>query len=251
MNINFEEKYKNYTNYELLQITQNPTDYQDGAVLAAATILKERNYLAEAVLEEQEHYLISFEKNHTGIEERIENLKSSFSKFFKDLAAPLTSGKPVKYINAILLIAIWFSLSQGYAYFKIIRFIIAYSSFVYDYPIVFFAIINLTVLIGGIYLFSKGEKMGWICLSIVILVTAFNFLLNLYYMHKSDRLVESMPLTVKYIMKRFLFVTLMISALTLLFKKEITGYYEISKKIILNTVTVALVIFLVIFLYWN
>jgi membrane-associated HD superfamily phosphohydrolase len=248
MNINFQEKYKNYTNQELLQITQNPADYQEGALLAANTILSERNYTGEEHVEEQEHYLTSFEKNHTGIEDRIENLKSRASKFFKDLAAPLNPEKPVKYINSILLITTWFLLSQGYQTLKNIMFVANLNSIEF-YPFILFDIVIFIILATGVYYFSKHEKKGWICLYFFSLFLGVTFLLELYQSYKQENFIIKSPTVPEFLYKKIYFIMAISGSFFLLFHRTILSYYAISKKIILNTTNVSLLLFFGFLLY--
>jgi hypothetical protein len=244
MNINFQEKYKNYTNHELLQITQNPQDYQEGAVLAANTILQERNYSAEEPLEDQEHYLTDFEKNHTGVDDRMENLKYKVSKFFKDIAAPLNPDQPLKYINLIALIAIWISILKVYIALINLLKINDYNLSI-NYFFLIYLIINIAILIAGIYYFLKHDRIGWIFLCLVFSIAAIDFLFDIGYSYVK---MHNFSIA-SYIMNKKLFILSTVSVVVLLFKNDVIYYYDISKKIILNTITVSLVIFLTMLLY--
>lgn len=81
MESQFIEKYKSYSNFELLKITQKPDDYQEKAVDAANEILKDRA-ISEDDLREIEDYYLDIEIKKEEKLSKVENLKEkNFDEF--------------------------------------------------------------------------------------------------------------------------------------------------------------------------
>lgn len=87
MNFNFYDKYKDYSNIELLKIIRNPTDYQAAAVEVATNLLTERQVLQEDV-ERTDKYFQELEDKAKAKADRANSYKDKAVDFLNQLSNP-------------------------------------------------------------------------------------------------------------------------------------------------------------------
>src|SRR5687768_3427403 len=103
MVFNFSDKYKDYSNIELLKIIRRPDDYQPAAIEAAGLILKHRQITEEEKNFVEEFYKAISEKKAVS-KARIDFYKDKSLDFLEPVLHP---GKPVsavKWLNILLLV---------------------------------------------------------------------------------------------------------------------------------------------------
>ena len=103
MNFDFHDKYKDYSNIDLLKIVRRPTEYQVAAVDAATQILSTR----EVTQSDFEMVEIFFNETNTETKrktEKINSYKEKTADFFESVLNPTTEIKPEKWLNILLLV---------------------------------------------------------------------------------------------------------------------------------------------------
>lgn len=174
MDFNFKEKFKNYSNIELLKIIKQADKFQPEAVEIATTILQERTILEEDV-QESDAYFESIEhkaKQKTAI---INGYKDKANDLFEPIIRPSEDLKPEKWLHIFLIFlciqyawTIYNSISDLISFYNCpdctldVLLIISYASFFYV-PVI-------------LYLLFKRRTWGWILIfteSIFIFVLWF------------------------------------------------------------------------------
>lgn len=162
MESEFTEKYKSYSNFELLKITHKPDNYQENAVWAANEILKDR-IISQADLSAVEDF---YSKKYTKKINKTEEIEDIDEKIF-DFLYPTEIQSKSKEISK------WF-----YVFLSIILIEYCYQSY-YSLQYFFefikhdflkFDIFSIEILFRFLYfpflfyLIYKKSKLGWILL---------------------------------------------------------------------------------------
>ncbi len=179
MESQFIEKYKSYSNFELLKITQKPDNYQENAVLAANEILKDR-VISEEDLSEVEHYYLDKEINIEHKNEYISNLKENIFDFLQPLISPEESLKPVKWLNILLLIIIVQYLYSIFLTIRYLRHIFFAETLIWDFYLTS-SIFNLIFVPFVFYFIYKKTKLGWALLftqKLFVLILSISLLIK-------------------------------------------------------------------------
>jgi len=180
----FQKRFKNLDNYKLLKIIAEAENYQPIAVEAAEQELSKRN------LSEDEVQLIKdkITRNKVKIEERNERFKEIEGKAraigaeLLEIAGPIQK-EPQTIDRKVNLIVIGFGLlaiSQIIKELGMIQYMFTDSLSAWDFIMVLY-FLPLILLVIGVFLFWKRNKIGWVLMSaylvyIIVNVTTIIFL---------------------------------------------------------------------------
>ena len=183
MNFDFHDKYKDYSNIDLLKIVRRPTEYQVAAVDAATQILSTR----EVTQSDFEMVEIFFNETNTETKrktEKINSYKEKTADFFESVLNPTTEIKPEKWLNILLLVIglqyLWTLYVNIVDLVKLIKYVIDCKSYGFENtmetvsywtcfsnqfnPLIFFQILTLIYVPIIFYLLFKRKRLGWILL---------------------------------------------------------------------------------------
>lgn len=183
MNFDFHNKYKVYSNVDLLKIVRRPNEYQSVAVDAATQILNTRE-ITQSDLEQVERYFQEIDTKTKRKTDKINFYKEKTTDFFQPLLNPTTDVKPQKWLNILLLVIglqyLWSLFTNIIDFVKFIKYVIDCKSYGFDSatetasywacfssqfnPLIFFQILALIYVPIIFYLLFKRSRWGWILL---------------------------------------------------------------------------------------
>ena len=183
MNFDFHDKYKDYSNIDLLKIVRRPTEYQVSAVGVAAQILSTRE-VTQSDLEQVDNYFDEINTETKRKTDKITSYKEKTADFFEPVLNPTTEVKPEKWLNILLLIIglqyLWTLYVNISDFVKFIMHVIDCKSYVFDSnnetvsywtcfsnqfnPLIFFQILTLIYIPIIFYFLFKRKRWGWILL---------------------------------------------------------------------------------------
>lgn len=183
MNFDFHDKYKDYSNIDLLKIVRRPSEYQVAAVDAATQILSARE-VTQSDLEQVDNY---FDEIHTETKrktDKINSYKEKTADFFEPVLKPTGEVKPEKWLNILLLIIglqyLWTLYLNISDLVRFAKYVIECKSYGFDNntetvsywtcftsqfdPLIFFQLLTLIYVPIIFYLLFKRKRWGWILL---------------------------------------------------------------------------------------
>lgn len=171
---NFTEKFKTYSNAELLKIIENAVDYQPLAVETAKTIVSSRQLTnediedAKAELESQRQAKEVHAQKVKNVENKVKNIAESILETIN----PIQTETPTtdKIIKIISIVFGGLFLLQLYKEFSMLSYMFSVRAD-WDFSMVLYYI-PLLFLPTAAYLFYKRTKIGWILLSIYLTYSA-------------------------------------------------------------------------------
>lgn len=183
MNFDFRDKYKDYSNIDLLKIVRRPTEYQVAAVDAATQILSARDVTQSEIEQVENHFN---ELNTEAIRKvaKINSYKEKTADFLEPVINPTSEVKPEKWLNILLLVIglqyLWILCINIIGLVKFIKYVIECKSYGFDRstetvsywicfssrvdPFIFFQILTLIYVPIIFYLLFKRKRWGWILL---------------------------------------------------------------------------------------
>lgn len=171
----FNEKFKTYSNTELLRIIDNPDGYQPNAVETAKTIFSDRQLTEEEIkiakdelkIERQEK--LNKEQKKRAVEDKFKNI----GKSILDNVNPIQNETPTteKTIKIISLLFGGLFLFQLYKEFGMISFMFTDSSAGWDFSMVLY-FLPLVIVPTATILFYKRNKFGWLLLTMFLTYSA-------------------------------------------------------------------------------
>lgn len=239
--IDFTEKFKAYSNSDLLKITENPSAYQPLAVETAQSILSTRQ-VSEQDLETARNELTALRQEKDAqkqkrreIENKVKNIGISIVSSINPIQTkPSTSDRIIKTVCVIF--GIYF-LVQLYNKIGMIYFMFSDTLTVWDLSIVlsflFFFILPISLI-----LFFKRKKIGWILFSSFLTFSTIDILAPVVLILKNQL---SPPLfnnifppysPMAYFLPLFFFV----GTFWVICKASIRKIYTIDKKTIFKTI---------------
>lgn len=183
MNFDFHDKYKDYSNIELLKIIKRPNEYQVSAVDAATQILSARE-VTQSDLEQVDNYFDEIDTETKRKTDKINSYKEKTVGFFEPVLKPTSEVKLKKWLNFLLLViglqylwTLYINISDLVRFVKFVNDCKAYGfdnstetesywtcfSSRFD-PLVFFQIVTLIYVPIIFYLLFKRKRWGWILL---------------------------------------------------------------------------------------
>jgi len=238
----FTERYKNLSNYELLEILTNSQTFQSLAVETAKKEIESRN-LSEAEINKAklEIECKQQEKQKTAKKrkQKEDNIKETAFTFF-DTIAPIQNGiqTPEKIIRLTTLIFGGISIYRIFKEFGMLHYLLTDSTGKWDLSMIeyFFPLIILPL---ATVLFWKRKKIGWILLSIFLTYSAVNaiglFLMNLGRQTSEITVFDSIIPTASPITH---LITLLFfgATLWLICKANVRDIFQITKKTMLQII---------------
>ena len=257
--MNFEEKYKKYTNKRLIEVIIKADDYQPQAVEVAKKILsdrdisiEEKNKLFKAVETEKDSEE-KLEKKQLDVEKkRIQTLKNILNKINPfDKSEPI----PFKLVNIILLVFGYVFLEQFYYSFT---FLIILLESPISFDITFFiTLFEVFYLPLTIYLYFKRKKIGWMMLVTWIFTFTMSFtiliIINLSIPEVSEmedsffELFDFLVYRPNY-SRLFLFLSFYLAALIVLLQKGVRQIFSVSKLNMLLAIVFGVIVSVSIYL---
>lgn len=183
MNFDFHDKYKDYSNIDLLKILRRRTEYQVAAVDTATQILSSRE-VTQSDLEQVDKYFYEINTVSKRKIDKINSYKDKTADFFEPVLNPTTEVKPEKWLNILLLVIglqyLWTLYINISDFVKFIKYVIICKSYGFESntttvsywtcfsnqfnPLIFFQILTLIYVPIIFYLLFKKKRWGWILL---------------------------------------------------------------------------------------
>jgi hypothetical protein len=237
----FAERYKTFTNAQLIRIIDNQIEYQQLAIEAA------ENELAQRQLTDEELDILKTQNETQERENQIQkDKKEAFENKVKDITVSITDTlNPIRtaslstnqVINRISIAFGLLFLFQAFTQIGLIVFIFTNSQSKWDFGVVAY-LLPILVLPVATLLFWRRKKYGWILLFIFliysVLTTIVSFILDFRSQHSGVEVIDNLfPVTspATYLMRIFLFG----ACLWLICKNNIREVYSINKQTILIT----------------
>jgi hypothetical protein len=244
----FNEKFKTYSNTELLRIIDNPDGYQPKAVETAKTIFSDRQLTEEEIkiakdeLEIERQEKLIKEQKKRAVEDKFKNI----GKSILDNLNPIQNETPTteKTIRIISLLFGGLFLFQLYREFGMISFMFTDSSIGWDFSIVLY-FLPLVVVPTATVLFYKRKKIGWLLLTMFLTYSAvsaiglFIFTVNMKpsgFEALDGLFPQTSPTT--HIMT-FLFFA---GTIWVISREKIRTVYKITKQTMILTISITAVI---------
>lgn len=190
--MDFNEKFKTYSNAQLLRIIDNPDGYQPKAVETAKTIFSDRQLSEDDIKTAKDELKTERVETQKEEQEKIENQDKlrTFGKTILDNVNPIQKDSPTaeKTIKIISLLFGGLFLFQLYQELGMISFMFTDSSADWDFSMVLY-FFSLVVIPTATILFYKRTKFGWLLLTIFLTysaVSAFEMFILTLKMGPSD-----------------------------------------------------------------
>jgi len=227
--MNFTERFKTYTNTELLRVIDNPHDYQPDAVKTAREVFAKR-LLSDEEIEIARKELQTEKQQESQKKEKMDRINDRASSVLEEVD-PIQRKTPTadKIINIISIILGILFLYQIY---KDAELIVSLFKDIRDWDLsVLIYFLPLIVLPLAAILFYKRQKLGWILLAIFLTYSAVSscFLL---------------PVSPAIYLIIILFYTGMTWSIC---KENIRDIYSVSKQTMILVITIPAVILGIIF----
>jgi hypothetical protein len=175
--MNFTDRYKNYSNSELLKIIDNPNDFQPLAVETAKNIFSSRQLSSkdieiaksELAMQRQEKEVQNEKKKV--FENKVKNIGSSLIDTFNPVQTTTrTTDKIIKIISIVFGGLFLFML---YREFGVIKFMFTDNEAQWDFSMVLY-FLPLIIVPTAAILFYTRKKLGWTLLAIFLTYSLAN-----------------------------------------------------------------------------
>jgi hypothetical protein len=231
----FHEKYKNYSNTELLKILKKKEDYQLPAIEAAEEILKQRTITLEENIE-VENYFLNMENKKNDSILKLNKYSDSLNDLLQPLINPTEKTETRNWLNILLLIIFiqyLFTLYETIPFF----YHADYTNLDFSFIIFGLSIVYVPVIF---YLLFKRKKWGWILIFADCIITIAFKIQEIFFFYKfngwlSGNIISILfPLIIKTLFALFLW------------RQETADFFNVSVEIKKKTVYVSLVILAVL-----
>lgn len=248
----FSERYKTFSNSDLLRVIENKSDYQPEAAEAALFEFNQRNlseqdltnakYELEAVLQEKE----KSNQKRADVEQRVKNIGTLIFKTINPIqkSAPTTR----KLIILITIVFAMLTLFKWVTQFELFIMMLTDTSTGWDFS-VFEFMLPLVFLPIATILFGFRKKIGWILMAIYLTystISAFGLIIMTWNMEPLGNSaldhIFSQPSMASLILITLFFG----STLWILNRKRIMEQYHINR--ITSIITMGIVALLTILL---
>lgn len=246
--MNFEEKFKSYNNVQLLNIIENPNDYQASAIEAAKKIFAERKLsdkeleIAKTELTHQQHLNIQKKQKQEALANKIHSIKNTVFDHLNPV--PTASRTPERIVKGIsILFGVLFVL-QLVQEFNMSRPMFISRNADWGFKTIFH-FLPLIVLPTTTILFALHKKTGWILMISYSMYSAISSLglfmmaikLQGHTLTVIDNLFPQPPAMV------YLSVFLLFTAVIFVVcRSDIREIFQVRKKSMLVTLGLALAI---------
>jgi hypothetical protein len=223
MNFDFYEKYKEYSNIELLKIIRQHGAYQAEAIDAASQILSSRQ-IESKDRETVDHYFQNIELKEKARQGKINSYKDKARDFLEPILEPSENIKPAKWLSILLL---YIGLQWAWSFYETVKHFInilkcRYCEFDIFFLAEFLTLIYLPIIF---FLLFKRRRWGWILLfadNLFILIsrTGQSYIFFKYQsVHQSDTASFIFPIVLRTIFAFFLW------------RDPITDFFGVTKEI--------------------
>lgn len=244
----FNERFKRYSNTELLRVIDNPDSYQSKAIKVAKELLSDRQLTEEEIKSAKEELEMERQKkSDEKLKKRaVENKFRNVAKSMFDNLNPIQKEKPTseKTIKTISLLFGGLFLFQLYKEFGTIISTLADNPAEWDVSVALF-FLPLIVLSIAIILFYKRKKSGWLLLTLFLTYSAIfeiGFFIVMFNIYSSSSigfnglLPQNLPIVNLFL---FLFFAGTIWAIS---RKNVRDIYGISKQTMILTISIMAII---------
>ncbi len=227
----FLDLYKDYSNSELLKITERPNDYQPMAVEAAKAILQSRNLSGNEMLdalEQIEDTAVKKSKAEVLIDQSVDTYQSSGRKLVQELKAMFSSidreSADYKTVRIILV-------ATGLLFLPKVAEVIGFLPYLYEYwsgPIIETALtglLNVFFIITTLVFLWYRKKVGWIMLALLLLSYGITPIYDIIQNHYEESVSTFLP-------KRYYGLNLIvIKSLSILFLYAVLLYFICKQRV--------------------
>ncbi len=249
----FTERYKSYSNAELIKVIESSSDYQPEAVETAKNEIAQRQLTDKELKEAKTELENQRQEKNNQIEKKreIENKVKKIATSIVDTINPIQQSTPStdKLIRLIMIVFVLISVYQLYDNFEMLKFMFSNSGGEWDFSIIlYFVPLFLVPIAAALFWFRK--KIGWILLVIYMTNSAVNsigLLIQTWNMKSfgipafDSVFPQISPLT--YILT-FLYFAGIIWVIS---KGNIRNVYGINKKIMFITIGITTILTVVLF----
>jgi hypothetical protein len=240
MNFDFQNKYKDYSNIELLKIVKSPGGYQQDAVTAAIQILDGRQVTEEEIQFVKQHFG-QIEHDLLAEQKKIASYKNNAVRVLDPLLKHSERIDPARWVHLLWLV---FILQYGWNFFTTVKYFLHFPRLEYYY--------NATALANGLsllytfflsYLLFKQKKWGWILLFAESLFIILFILSQSYIFFKYQQLHRGSTI-------EFVFPAVVRGAFVMLLLQDaIRERFRIDQKAKVIGVSIAVLLFAALLIY--
>ena len=254
--MNLEEKYKEYTNKQLIEVIIKADDYQPQAVEVAKKILYQRDISNQEkdeliqTIESEKHSEEKLKVKQLEVEKkRIQTLKKTFNKI-----NPFDKTEPIsfKLINIILLVFGYVFLEQFYYSFTFLIFILEQPiSFDITFLTTLFEVFYLPLTI---YFYFKRKKIGWmmlvawICTFTVSYATLITVNLSIPETPEMEEPIFELLVYKPNYSRLFLILAFYLAGLIILLRKGVRQVFLVSKLNMFLAIVLGLMFYISIYI---
>jgi hypothetical protein len=244
----FSERYKTFSNSDLLRVIENQSDYQPEAVEAAKTEINQRNLSdeefteAKSDLEPERQVKQKQNKKKAEVEQKVMSLGTSVF----DTINPIQKTAPTaeRLIRLITIVFGLIAIFKWYNQFGLVKFMLTDNSAGWDLSMIEYFLPLILLPIATI-LFWLRKKSGWILMAAYLTysaISAFGLIIMTWNMEPLgvpalDSLFPQTSPTTQILTTLFFG-----GALWVLTKKEIKEHYNINRQITLATIGISAVL---------
>ena len=245
----FTERFKTYSNSQLLEIIESPEDYQPDAVKTAEAIISSRQLtdkeieLAKIELDAEKQKIISKGWHEQKLNKKLKNFGESALENINPIQRKsFSAAKTIKIISVMLGVIFLF---RFYNEFEMIRFMFTDSRIEWSLEQVI-SYLPLLILAVSAILFGMKKKAGWILAGISLThdalgaIQMFHILLRRQSREENpliDFLLPSVP-PVYFIVVSMFFIGMIV----VICRKNIREIYAIRKLTMILTITLTVLI---------
>jgi hypothetical protein len=244
----FSEKFKTYSNTDLLRVIENPNDYQFQAVETAKTIFSDRQLsemeikIAKDELETERQEKSKKEQQKLAVENKIKDVGKSIFDHINPIQKEIPTSEKTIRIISILFGGLF--LFQLYKEFGMLRFMFTNNYAEWDFSMALY-FLPLIVIPTATILFYLRKKTGWLLLAIFLTYSAISAIgmsiLTMNMVPSGIEILDNLfpqilPLT--YILG-FVFYVGVIWTIS---RENMRTIYSISKQTMILTVTITALI---------
>ena len=252
----FYERFKTYSNADLLRIIENFADYQPQAVEAAQNIFSDRQLsdieikIAKDELEIEQQKRTEKEQKKKAVEDTVTNVGKSVFDHINPIQKDLPSSERTIRIVTILFSGLF--IFQLYKEFGMLRYMFA-DGFMWGFDasiLIYF--VPLLLLPTAIILFYLRKKIGWILATIFLIykaMSALTMVIMAIRINSSDYIFLFIPQIspIPFILSFALFSGI----IWLISREKLRTIYSISNLTMLLTISIVTFIFAGIVTYFQ
>ena len=243
----FYQKFKTYSNTDLLRIIDKPDNYQLQAVETAKTIIADRQLSETEIKIAKDELEIEMQEKSKKEQQKIaiENKVKDIGKSVFDQINPIQKETPtaVKTIRIISIILGGLFLYKMYKEFGMLKFMFTDSYAKWDFSMVFY-FLPVIFFLTAIILFYMRKKAGWLLVTIFLAYSAISaIVLFISRMNMQSSGIEIFDNLLPKISPRYILHFLFFAGIIWVISKEkLRNIYLISKRTMILTISITILI---------